>query len=150
MMHTRCSQTVRWVVVALFIILMSLPGTAFANDGSHEALYRKLTGIATGTGNISLLDQLNSESRELDWDRADETTFVGNLRIIKSTREDAVENKDRIYLLRKLSGELYILSLPADPSLRAEGADSLYAGLDGISGNKMTFSVKTMNAMIAG
>jgi BASS family bile acid:Na+ symporter len=138
------------VPFAIVIIFISLVGTAFANDGSHEALYRKLSGIATGKGDISMFDKLNSESRELDWDQGDETEFVGNLRIIKSTREDADENKDRIYLLRKLSGELYILSLPADPSARAEEADSLYAGLDGISGNKMTFSVKTMNAMVAG
>ena len=150
MMYTYCSQTVRWVVVALVIIYIALPGTALGNDGSHEALYRKLSGIATGKGDISLFDKLNSESRRLDWDRAEESEFVGNLRIIKSTREDADENKDRIYLLRKLSGELYVLSVPADPSARAEEADSLYAGLDGISGNKMTFTVKAMNAMVAG
>ena len=149
-MHTYCSQTVRWAVVAVVLIFISLSGTAFANDGSHEALYRKLSGIATGKGDTSLFDKLNSESRQLDWERADETDFVGNLRIIKSIREDADAYKDRIYLLRKLNGELYILSLPADPSVRAEGADSPYAGLDGISGNKMIFTVQTLHATVAG
>ena len=52
MMHTYCSQTVRWVVIALIIIFIALPGTAFANDDSHEALYRKLSGIANGKGDI--------------------------------------------------------------------------------------------------
>ena len=124
MMHTYNSQTVRWVAIAMVIFFITMSGIAFANDGSHEALYRKLTGIATGKGDISLFDQLNSGSRELAWDRADEMEFVGNLRIVKSTREDAVENKDRIYLLRKLTGELYILSLPADKASMGRNMES--------------------------
>ena len=150
MMHTYCSQTVRRVVVVLVIFLISVPGTTFANDDSHAALYRKLSGIATGQDDISLFDKLNNESRRLDWDRADESEFVGNLRILKSTRKDAAGNEVGIYLLRKLNGELYILSIPSDPTALAEDAESLYAGLDGISGNKMEFSVKTMQAMVAG
>ena len=75
---------------------------------------------------------------------------MGNLRIIKSTREKTAGNEARIYLLRKLNGELYILSLPADPSARAEDADSLYAGLDGISGDKMVFNIKTLHATVDG
>jgi BASS family bile acid:Na+ symporter len=150
MMRTCCSQTVRWIVAALVIVFLWLTGTAFANDDSHAALYRKLAGIATGKDDISLFDKLNSESRRLDWDRADESEFVGNLRILKSTRKDAAGNAVGIYLLRKLNGELYILSIPSDPSARAEDAESLYAGLDGISGNKMEFTVKTMQAMVAG
>jgi len=143
-------QPIRWVVVSLMIIGMSLPATGFANDGSDEALYRKLSGIAGGEGDSSLFGKLNNNSRNMDWDQAHETEFVGNLRIVKSADEKIAGSDDRIYLLRKLSGELYILSLPADPSARVEGADSPYAGLDGISGNKMVFKVKTMHTMFDG
>jgi hypothetical protein len=34
-MYTYCSQTVWWVVIAMVIIFIVLPGTALANDGSH-------------------------------------------------------------------------------------------------------------------
>ena len=143
-------QPLHWMVVSFMIIAISLPATGFANDGSGEALYRKLSGIAFGRGDSALFERLNNNSRNLDWHRAVETKFVGNLRIIKSISEETAGNEIRIYLLRKLSGEVYILSLPADPAARAEGADSLYAGLDGILGNKMVFNIKTMHAKVDG
>jgi BASS family bile acid:Na+ symporter len=143
-------QLLQWIVVVFMIVAISLPATGFANDGSDEALYRKLSDIAIGKGDSSLFDRLNNLSRNLDWKRGDESQFVGNLRIIKSIREETAGNEIRIYLLRKLSGELYILSLPADPAARAEGADSLYAGLDKILGNKMVFNVKTAHTTIDG
>ena len=130
------------------MIAILLPAKGFANNGSDEALYQRLSEIGTGKGDSSLFDILNNNSRNLDWDRADETEFVGNLRIIKIISEETAGNEARIYLLRKLSGELYILSLPEDPSTRAKDANSPYAGLDEISGNKMVFNVKTMQATI--
>ena len=143
-------QPVQWIVVSLMILSMALPATGLANDGSDEALYRKLSGIAIGQDDSPLFDRLNNDSRNMAWDRAAETEFVGNLRILKSIREETAGSSARIYLLRKLTGELYILSLPADPSARAEDADSPYAGLDGISGSKMVFKVKTMRATVDG
>ncbi len=150
MLRKHSLQPVQWIVVSLMILSMSLPATGFANDGSDEALYRKLSEIAIGQGDSPLFDRLNNDSRNMDWDRADETEFVGNLRILKSIREGTAGSGARIYLLRKLTGELYILSLPADPSALVEDADSPYAGLDGISGNKMVFKVKTMRAAVDG
>jgi BASS family bile acid:Na+ symporter len=132
------------------MVAVSLPGICLANDGSDEAVYRKLSGIAIGKGDNSLFDRLNNNSRNMAWEGAAETEFVGNLRVLKSAREEATGGDARIYLLRKLSGELYILSLPADPSARDKDADSFYAGLDEISGNKMVFSVKTLQATVNG
>ncbi|MCP4578784.1 MAG: hypothetical protein GY846_21105, partial [Deltaproteobacteria bacterium] len=127
-------RTVQWVIVSFMMMAALLPATGFANDGSDEALYRKLSGIGIGKGDSSLFDRLSHNSRALDWGLADETEFVGNLRIVNGINEKAARSEVRIYLLRKLSGELFILSLPADPSALAEGGDSPYAGLDGISG----------------
>jgi len=143
-------QPVQWIVASLLMIAIWLPATGFADDGSDEALYRKLSGIASGKGDRTLFDRLNNNSRNMDWDGARETEFVGNLRIVKSIGEKTGGSDARIYLLRKLSGELYILSLPADPSAMAENGDSPYADLDEISGNKMAFNVKTMHTMFDG
>ena len=140
----------RWMIALFIMVAVSLPGICLANDGSDEAVYRKLSGIAIGKGDNSLFDRLNNNSRNMAWEGAAETEFVGNLRVLKSAREEATGGDARIYLLRKLSGELYILSLPADPSARDKDADSFYAGLDEISGNKMVFSVKTLQATVNG
>ena len=149
-MPQKISFQPRWMVVFFMMVAVSLPGMCLANDGSDEALYRKLSGIAIGTGDSTLFDRLNSSSRNMAWEGAAEAEFVGNLRVLKSIREEAPVSDARIYLLRKLSGELYILSLPADPSAREEGADSFYADLDEFPGNKMVFSVKTLQATVNG
>jgi BASS family bile acid:Na+ symporter len=143
-------QPVRWLVGFVMMAALSLPGTCLANDGSDEALYRKLSGIAIGKGDNALFDRLNNHSTNMDWKGAAEAQFVGNLRILKSAPKATPATDARIYLLRKLSGELYILSLPADPSARKKDANSFYAGLDEISGNKMIFSVKTIQAAVDG
>jgi predicted Na+-dependent transporter len=150
MMQKYRFQLIQLVVASFFIITISLPATSYANDGSDEALYRKLSAAAIGKGDRSLFDQLNKTSRNKDWKQADELKFVGNLRVLGSTEKETDGRQSRIYLLRKLSGELYILSLPADPATRTQGTDSLYAGLDEISGNKMVFTIKTIQATVAG
>ncbi len=138
------------LIVSIVVLAMLLPATGSANDGSDEALYRKLSGIAIGKGTTSLFGKLNNDAGIMDWDQADETEFIGNLRILKSNPEQTNVAEARIYLLRKLTGELYILALPSDPSAMAEEADSPYAGLDGILGNKMIFKVKTRRATVDG
>ena len=143
-------QPVQWMVFSFMILSISLPAAGFANDGTDEALYRKLSGIAIGKGDSSLFDSLNNNARNRDWDPAAESKFVGNLRILKGARKETAGGETPIYLLRKLSGEIYILALPADPLARAQDADSPYAGLDGISGDKMVFNVKTMHATVDG
>jgi len=120
-------QSGRLLIIFFLVISILIPGSGFANAESDEALYRKLSGIALGNGDSALFDKLNKGARTLNWDRADETEFVGNLRIIKNTHEETAGRAARIYLLRQLSGELYILSLPSDPSVLAEGADTVIA-----------------------
>lgn len=145
-----CFRPVQWTLAFIMMIAIGLPAMGFADDGANEALYRKFSEIGIGKGDSSLLDKLSHHSKNLDWNRADETEFVGNLRIIKCINEKTAGSETRIYLLRKLNGELYVLSLPADSSAQAEDGDSPYAGLEGISGNKMVFKVKTMETMVDG
>ena len=146
--RTYSGRSLLWLITALWVVSLSLPGNIYAKEDAHAALYKKLSGIAfSADGDLALLAKLNKTARSQDWAQAEATQFVGNLRILKSVQAPADENRARIYLLRKLSGELYILSVPADPGARAEIADSLYAGLDRISGNKMVFHVK-MNSLL--
>ncbi len=142
-------QPVQWFVVALMSLLLWLPTAGIAAD-DNAALYSKLSAVAIGEGDFSLFEQLNNDARVLDWSRAAESEFVGNLRILKRSGEAVAASSVRLYLLRKLDGDLFILSLPADPAALAEGADSVYAGLEGISGNKMVFKVKTISAAVDG
>jgi len=135
----------------VMVLLLSLPGNIYAETDMHEALYKQLSGITfSADGDLAFLAKLNKAARGQNWDAGKETQFVGNLRILKSVQAPADDDHARIYLLRQLSGELFVLSVPADPGARAETADSFYAGLDGFSGSKMVFNVKSLNADIDG
>jgi len=151
-MKRTCScRLIYWLMATMLTLALSLPGGVYAADNSHEALYKTLSGIAfSADGDLALFEKLNKAARDQDWTPGEQTQFVGNLRILKSVQAPVDAGGARIYLLRKLSGELYILSVPADPAATAEGADSFYAGLDELSGNKMVFSLKTLKATVDG
>jgi len=142
-------QFVRLAFLIVLVMATLLPATSSADGNANEDLYRKLLNAAD-TGETALITRLNEQARLLGWGRADKTHFTGNLRVIKSVEETGSQAENTIYLLRKLTGELFILSVPANPSERNEDADSPYAGLDGISGNKMIFNVSTFHATIDG
>ena len=142
---------VRLILRSLIIFLaitVVLPGMVFATDNPDEAIYRKLLNLAAEKDETSLFARLNHQARHIGWEGSDEIQFTGNLRIINSLHEDGSGTDNRIYLLRKLTGQLFILSVPANPSARKKDADSPYAGLDDISGSKMIFKVNTLRATI--
>ncbi len=149
---TKCSvRPVPWMLIAMMLMVLVPAAAGYTADGSNEALYHKLSKIAfSEDADLILFEKLNSTARAQNWEPATETQFVGNLRILKGVNTAGTESSSRIYLLRKLTGELYILSVPADPAARVAGADSFYAGLEGISGNKMVFNVKAVDAAVAG
>lgn len=135
-------------LIIFLAMAVVLPGMVFAQGNADEALYRKLSTLAADKGETSLFSMLNDQARQLDWDGADDIQFTGNLRIINSTHKDGSGADNRIYLLRKLTGQLFILSVPADPSVRKKDADSPYAGLDTISGSKMNFNISFLQVTI--
>ncbi len=134
--------------IALLLICISLFFTSpvLALDHSGESVYKRLSAMANASSAISL-EGLNNAIRKLSWTLAEPADFVGNLRII---RNRAAGDGSAVYLLRKLTGEVYLLSIPREPADYGVEADSLYAGLDGFSENKMRFRIETMPATIKG
>ncbi len=141
-------------LIRFFFLLISItitpPAIAAEATATGEALYRQLSSITAGQGDTALIKKLNASARQLDWDKSFADSFVGNLRILRDTRATGGMNGDDIYLLRKLSGEVFILAVPDDPALRAEAAGTVYAGLDNMFENKLAFKVKTMQSVIEG
>ena len=118
--------------------------------GAGERLYSKLSEIANGRGDGTLFELLNNAAGQLDWQDAEENEFAGNLRKLQIISDGTLDKKHTIYLLRKLSGEVFILALPEDPSLTEPDADSFYAGLDQMMENKMVFTVGVKDSIISG
>ena len=155
--HSNKFAAVRFCILALIICLIPMTSPAASSSSSSssslgaesqsgEKIFHQLSSIARGDGDAGLFNELNTESRKLNWVDAAETKFVGNLRILKPDAGTI----QTIYLLRKLTGEIYILSLPDDPGLLEENANSFYAGLDKKYESKLDIKAVTMTGSVNG
>ncbi len=112
---------------------------------SKEALYKFLSKSARdkSTGG-PLFGNLAATSRGLDWKGAQSKKFVGNLRQLE------VKGGPDTYLVRGLSGEIYILWVPADSAALKKGAKGPYADFKSKIGNKMSFDGQVITRTVGG
>ncbi|MBU2513428.1 bile acid:sodium symporter family protein [bacterium] len=137
------------IMVTLFLVVLFMVPTVFASDVPGQKTYERLSKALESGADSSLIQKLNEESRSLNWSEAEETEFVGNLRIVGSKHTGDAETIPGIYLIRKLTGELFILSVPENLSDLAENSSSPYAFLDTAFENKMEFKIKRVDAAVA-
>ncbi|MCP4722921.1 MAG: hypothetical protein GY860_26000 [Desulfobacteraceae bacterium] len=88
------------------------------------------------------------KSSSLEWENASKIEFVGNLRIIKSRIQGASKSESSVYLVRKLTGELLILSVPEN--MDQLDSTSPYVNLDSAFESKNLFKLRTMEGSLAG
>ncbi len=146
-----CSwHLLRWVI-CIGILAFCHASLINADEGSGgELLYQKLSRIIRSKGDMGVVERLNKESRSLNWQDAEEDAFVGNLRILSPEAAPREDRSGRVYLLRKLTGEVLILSIPDDAAMMVKGAASFYAGLDNMYETKMKFKVKVSRGIVDG
>ncbi|MFC1833942.1 bile acid:sodium symporter family protein [Thermodesulfobacteriota bacterium] len=137
------------VLLLICIICFPLATLSRSSDSQQsEALYRELSNIANGRGDPAAFAEINRQARDSDWSGAERAEFVGNLRILQMGAAGTEASRQKLYILRKLSGQIFILATPADPAALNEGAASYYAGLDGMYENKMNFGVEVIRGTV--
>ncbi len=138
-------------IVLAAILFLGLSGPARAGDGddaeartlSGEAMYKHLQELAASSGpETRLFRQLDEAATKLQWDGAEKLSFDGHLRRLEVS--DGGEARG-FYFVRAVTGEVYVLAMPEDPSVLTGSTDSPYAGLDKVVGTKtlLTASVRT-------
>ena len=132
------------------MILISYATAAQAKTTPDELIYNNLLAITFGKGDIALFAQLNNESIKLDWNKAVKQDFQGNLRILKPKDISTFSYENSIYLIRKITGEIFILTPPENSDMLKEGADSAYAGIDKMLQDKLKFKIVTVQGVING
>ena len=136
-----------WIMSILLLVIAAAPFVGTARSTPGEALYNRLSTASNGTG-LSLLENLNSASRNLEWSTASKTELVGNLRRIRDKNKEGSKEGSSLYLVRKLTGELLILSVPENMAQLT--STSPYFNLDGAFESKNLFKLKTMEGAHAG
>ncbi len=134
------------VILASLLIILMVSGIAQAS----EDLYRRLSLIAKGKGDVTLIQKFNSESRNIDWTKSGEILFEGNLRLLKAETIKGAEEQTSLFLIRNINGDLYILSVPPVAERVKDGAGAYYVGLDKMLENKMIFRVQVEKREING
>ncbi len=122
----------------VLIITLFAPSVLTADEG----LYRRLSQAARSVGDAALLTKLNDAARAIDWQKAAESEFEGNLRLLKPPPDTGVKG---LYLVRNITGELHILAVPL-----AGTADPNYENIEGLMENKLVFKVRTAKGKVDG
>ncbi|MCP4129700.1 MAG: bile acid:sodium symporter family protein [bacterium] len=138
--------TLMFVLCSFFLAITANP--VFSNGISGEETYKKLSAVAKGIGDVSLIEKLNADSRKLAWETAVESEFDGNLRLLKTNKSQGAFNKDNLYLIRNVTGEVYVLSIPKDMDSLKEDSGSPYIGIDSLLQNKAIFTIKKITGTV--
>lgn len=142
----RCAGLrVSFLFIPFFLMVLTGFSVQAAVDASEgETVYRMISDAVRGQGAGELLLRMQEEEAKLDWTKAQAKEFKGNLRLLKPQKGDAASDKVNIFLVRELSGEIFVLVTPPG------GTDPRYAGLEKKLQDKLAFKIEAVKANIDG
>ena len=143
-------SSISLTLLCILFIFLSQVQSLQAGDKTGEMQYKKLSEIIRGSGDLSLIKKLNQEPRKLKWDAAKSMDFTGNIRQLKAENRKGNIDELNIYMLRKLSGEIFILTLPDDRTLLEEGKGTPYSGINKKLQDKLVFKARVQEIKING
>ena len=128
----------------LWLFLTGLSGWAAVDPSEGETTYRLISEAVRGQGDGAVLLEIEAQRAQLDWTKAQPMEFKGNLRLLKHQQGPGTAEKSGVFLVRKLSGEVFVLVTPP------AGSDPLYAGLEKLLQDKLAFQIETLTARVDG
>lgn len=134
----------RLIFLILPVLLMLNAGAAFAG----ETLYRNLSAAAKNEDS-TLFMELAASGRTADWAAAQETAFEGNLRFLEGITPAGGEPSG-IFMVRRLDGQLFIVSIPKAEEMEKTGTAQHYANLNEMLGNKLVFKALLAEGVVNG
>jgi len=125
-----------FIITTLLFISNSI---ANGNDTSGESFYKYLSMLAND-GKNTVIEELNTTSRDLDWNNAKSLNFKGNLRFLTSIKLGN-EDQTKLFLIRSVNGEIFILSIP-------NKAHPDYQNLEELIDSKLYFDIKVLESTL--
>ncbi len=139
-------QLTPWILM-ICLYFMAVP-MALAGVEHGEALYKKLSAAASVPGIDPLFQQIHQAATQVKWESGKTESFEGNLRIIRSSSQ--TEQEKAVYLVRKLSGEVFILAMPKNSADMEKNSATPYADLDSLFKSKLAFNLTVMPQEVGG
>ena len=132
---------------ALGVALLLLLGATTVHAG--EALYRDLSREA-GAGETAFFRMLAEQGKSLDWEAAATVEFEGNLRFLRIEEQEGEKAPSGLFMVRRLDGELYLVSLPPPAGTGPPEQPASYRELESMLGDKLLFKALLAGAEING
>ncbi|MCX8123457.1 MAG: bile acid:sodium symporter family protein [Spirochaetes bacterium] len=131
-----------------FVFVMSLFITS-GNVFADEDLYHKLSRITKSQQDVHQIKKLNQAGRQIDWGKAKEIECHGHLRVLKTAIIKGTDDETKLYFVRNITGEMYLLSVPNENEIIDQDLKSAYSNLEKMLEYKMNFKLlvaqKTVN-----
>lgn len=127
------------IILPIIIYFLVFCPMAVADETSGETFYKHLSAIAN-SGNNSLIEELNTTPRKLDWYNAEALKFKGHLRFLTSVKPGSTD-QTRLFFIRNTEGSIIILTIP-------DSNDPVYQNLEKLIESKLNFDVKVLNSTI--
>ncbi|MBU1712667.1 MAG: bile acid:sodium symporter family protein [Proteobacteria bacterium] len=127
------------IISLVFIYFLTFCSMAVADDTSGETFYKYLSSLA-GSGNNSLIEELNANPRKLDWNNAESLKFKGHLRFLTSVKPGSTD-QTRLYFIRSAEGRIILLTIP-------DRNDPVYQNLEKLIESKLNFNAKVLSSTI--
>ena len=134
-------------LVAISVALLLLPGAATVYAG--EELYHDLSRAARD-GEAGFFKLLAEQGENIDWERASPVEFEGNLRFLQTEGQAAEDGPAGLFLVRRLDGELYLVSFPSAAELERTDSGAAYSELESMLGDKLVFKALLAEAVVNG
>ncbi|NLA27085.1 MAG: bile acid:sodium symporter family protein [Firmicutes bacterium] len=132
----------KYAFVAAFLVLLFISCASAVSAG--EELYRSLSGRAV-KGETGYFKILAEQGEIIDWGKASPVEFEGNLRFLE------VEGQDEgLFMVRRLDGELYLVSIPAAIEKEEKEPPAAYLGLENMLGDKLVFKALIAESVVNG
>jgi len=134
-----------FVVIILGLVLILSAGSVLAGEDLYQDLSR-----GARDPDLVLFKALTVKGQALDWSAAKPVEFEGNLRFLETSYADSEDPVSGLYLVRRLDGELFILSPPVEASLPSGDSEDYYSSLQGMLGDKLVFKALVAEGEVNG
>ncbi|MBI9077338.1 MAG: bile acid:sodium symporter family protein [Desulfatibacillum sp.] len=128
--------------VAFFLFFLFAPVLAFGQTLSGEAFYKELLDVSKSEQGSVQFRLFKETAESLVWEQGLTQEFEGNLRVLHTGSEVDGGAGAQLLLIRKLSGELFILS--------ESGGAGFLENPETLMQNKLRFSVQVVQAKVNG
>jgi len=97
---------------------------------AYEDVYKKLSRITKSQQDVHQIKKLNQAGRKIDWTKAKELECHGHLRVLKTDIIKGNDDETKLFFIRNITGEIYILSIPEKNEILKHDLKTAYEELE--------------------